>query len=254
MSKIFESINTFRIKHEPEILMGVGIAGLLFSTAWGIKATIKATKICEHKKLDENKDRLTAKEVIKATWKLYIPVAVGIIVSVPCIIAGNRVSTKRTAIMAAAYTLSKTALDEYQNKTRELFGEDKEKEIKDALVKDRAKQIESKEVILYGDGDQLFLEPLTGRYFKSTWNDIQKACNDLNEKALNSSFGMYTLDDWFDEIGLESTTVGQILGWSTGYSGTSSGLMRIHMTTAKTKDDKPCGAICYDVGPYDISR
>ena len=130
----------------------------------------------------------------------------------------------------------------------------RKKEIKDAIVKDRAKQIESKEVILYGDGDQLFLEPLTGRYFKSTWNDIQKACNDLNEKALNSSFGMYTLDDWFDEIGLESTTVGQILGWSTGYSGTSSGLMRIHMTTAKTKDDKPCGAICYDVGPYDISR
>ena len=252
MGKIFESINNFRVKHEPEILMGVGIAGLLFSTVWAVKATVKATKICEKKKVEENKEHLTFKEVFKATWKLYLPVAIGAVVSVPCIIAGNRISTKRTAVMAAAYTLSKTALDEYQNKTKELIGEKKEKEIRDEVVKDKAKEIESKEIILSSDGDQLFLEPLTGRYFKSNWNAIQKACNDLNEKALGGSSGAYSLDDWFECLGLESTEIGQILGWSTPYYGNSHGLMRIHMTTSKTKDNKPCGAICYDVEPYDI--
>lgn len=254
MPKMIDNLNNFRIKHEPEILMGTGIAGLLFTTAWAIKATIKATKICEQKKIDENKEKLTFKEVLKATWKLYLPVAIGAAVSVPCIIAGNRVATKRTAAIAAAYTISKTALDEYQIKTREIIGEKKEQQIRDEVVKEKAKQIDSKEVILIGDGEQLFLETLTGRYFKSTWNEIQKACNDLNERAIGSTTGSYTLDDWFNMLGLESTTAGQILGWATTSYGNSAGLMRIHMTTAKTKDDRPCGAICYDVEPYSLGR
>lgn len=254
MAQTFDTLNNFRVKHQPEILMGMGIAGLLFSTAWAIKATIRATKICERKKLEENKNSLTFKEIFMETWKLYLPVAIGTIVSIPCIIAGNRISTKRTAVMAAAYTLSKTALDEYQNKTKELIGEKKEKEIRDEVVKDKAKRIESREVILSEDGEQLFLEPLTGRYFKSNWNQIQKSCNDLNEKALASSCGSYSLNEWFDSLGLDSTDVGQILGWATPYYGNSVGLMKIHMTTSKTKDNKPCGAICYDAEPYDIRQ
>lgn len=255
MPKLLENLNNFRVKHEPEILMGTGIAGLLVSTGLAVRATIKATKVCEKKKFEENKNKLTFKEVFKSTWKFYVPTAVGIIVSVPCIIAGNRVSTKRTAVMAAAYTLSKSALDEYQAKTKELVGEKKEQEIREEVVKEKAKQIESKEIILSGDDDlQLFLEPITGRYFKSTWNTIKEACNDLNERALGSSTGWYSLDDWFYKLGLESTMAGQLLGWGTPFYGNSAGLMKIHMTTAKTKDNKACGAICYDVEPYSLGK
>lgn len=250
--KMIESLNNFRIKHEPEILMSVGIAGLLVSTAWAVKATIKAAKICEQKKVAENKDKLSFKEIFLATWKLYLPVVISTALSVPCIIVGNRVSSRRTAALATAYTLSQTALQEYQTKTKEMIGEVKEKAIKDEIVRDKAKQIESKEVYLVGSDEQIFLEPLTGRYFKSTWNRIQKACNDINEEALGSSCGSYTLDDWFERLGLESTDLGRLLGWSTPFYGNSAGLMKIHMTTAKTKDDKPCGAICYDVNPYEL--
>lgn len=249
---LFDSINKFRTKHEPEILMGVGIAGLLFSTAWVITATVKAVKLIEKKKKELGRDKLTAKETFKIVWKLYLPVVLSTGISIPCIIAGNRISSKRTAALAAAYAFSETALHQYQNKTKELIGEDKEMEIREEVVKDSAKRIESKEIILSGSDEQLFLESLTGRYFKSTWNDIQKACNELNEEALCDSNGSYTLDDWFDKLGLESTELGALLGWALPYYGNSAGLMKIHMTTSKTKDNRPCGAICYDVEPYKI--
>ena len=246
------SINSFRTKHEPEILMSVGIAGLVFSTVWAIKATIKATKICEQKKQEINKEKLTVKEIIKITWPLYLPILISTGLSIPCIILGNRVSAKRTTALAAAYTLSQTALNEYQNKTKMLLGEAKDKEIKESIVRDKAANIDSKEIIIYDGDEQLFLETLTGRYFKSTWNKIQKACNELNENVLGSSGGYYSLDDWSEKLGLDSTNLGSLLGWSTPYYGNSNGLMKIHMTTAKTKDDKPCGAICYDVEPYNV--
>lgn len=253
-NNIFNSLNKFRVKHTPEILMSMGLAGLLFSTVWAVKVTVKATKLCEEKKITEKKDNLTFKEIFKTTWKLYLPVAISTVLSVPCIIAGNRVSSKRSAALAAAYTLSEAALQEYQIKTKEIIGEQKEQTIQEELVKDKAKLIESKEVFISENDEQLFLETITGRYFKSTWNRIQKACNDLNEDALGSTCGCYNLDDWCEKLGLDSTGAGTLLGWSVPSYGNSRGLMKIHMTTAKTKDDKACGAICYDVRPYDYNN
>ena len=113
MQNPIKFVKPFIAKHEPEILMGMGISGLIFSTAWAIRATIKATKEVENYKNSKNIDKITFKEGFKLTWKYYWPVAASIIVSVPCIIAGNRVSNRKYAALAAAYTISETALQEY---------------------------------------------------------------------------------------------------------------------------------------------
>ena len=255
MNKFFKAVNDFRVKHEPEILMAMGLSGLLFAIVWTTKATVEATHICDELKVKENKDKLTAKDVVKATWKLYLPVVISTSLAVPCIVAGNRASSKRYAALAAAYTISETALKEYQEKTKEVIGEAKEKKIQEAISTQQVaeKKVSEKEVILTGDGDQLFYEPLTGRYFKSSWNAIQKACNELNEEALGSTTGSYTLNEWLDKIGLSTTEAGELLGWCTPTFGHSKGLLKISMTTTKTQDDKPCGAIYYDVRPYNLN-
>ena len=49
------------------------------------------------------------------------------------------------------------------------------------------------------DGDYKFYEPISGRYFSSTWNKIQKAANDLNAKAIGEVTGVITLNEWFEE-------------------------------------------------------
>ena len=71
-------VKPFFKNHEPEILLSMGITGLLFSTIWGVKATVKATKI-----VMEQPTKPTTKQDIKLTWKLYVPVVLSATASKP---------------------------------------------------------------------------------------------------------------------------------------------------------------------------
>ena len=92
----FNSIKRSASKRSPEILIGLGIAGMLTTTVLAVKATPKAIKL---KELEENEkqDYLTKTEVVKATWKCYIPAAVTCTVSVACIVGASSIHNKRGA-------------------------------------------------------------------------------------------------------------------------------------------------------------
>ena len=242
-------IKPFVSKHEPEILMSMGIGGMIFSLAWGIKASFKAARAIDKYKETYGKDKLTAKETIKLTWKLYLPTVLSVAASVPCVIMSNKVSNKRYAAIATAYTISEAALQEYKDKTKEIIGEKKTKQIEESISDDRVNKTYSggNQVILTGNGDSLFYEPLSGRYFKSNWNDILKAANELNSEAITNMSGQTTLNDWFQKIGLETTEIGETLGWN--LMNNSSNLIDISISSHITKDNVPCGAIYYNRQP-----
>lgn len=242
-------IKPFVSKHEPEILMSMGIGGMIFSLAWGIKASFKAARAIDKYKETYGKDKLTAKETIKLTWKLYLPTVLSVAASVPCVIMSNKVSNKRYAAIATAYTISEAALQEYKDKTKEIIGEKKTKQIEESISDDRVTKTYSggNQVILTGNGDSLFYEPLSGRYFKSNWNDILKAANELNSEAITNMSGQTTLNDWFQKIGLETTEIGEALGWN--LMNNSSNLIDISISSHITKDNVPCGAIYYNRQP-----
>lgn len=245
---ILKTIKPFVAKHEPEILAAMGISGMIFSTFWGVKATIVAVRKLDIKKQELQKDKLTAGEVFKETWKLYLPIVVSTAISVPCIVAGNRVSTRRNAALAAAYTISETALQEYQDKTREIIGPKKEQEIHEAVSKDIIeKSYDKSQILLTGDGESLFHEPISGRYFKSNWNKILKAANELNADAITDPFGQITLTQWYNVIGLDETEMSDDMGW-TIMNGTS-GLIDIQVDSVLTPDNTPCGSIHYNNRP-----
>ena len=242
-------IKPFVSKHEPEILMSMGIGGMIFSLAWGIKASFQAARAIDKYKETYGKDKLTAKETIKLTWKLYLPTVLSVAASVPCVIMSNKVSNKRYAAIATAYTISEAALQEYKDKTKEIIGEKKTKQIEESISDDRVTKTYSggNQVILTGNGDSLFYEPLSGRYFKSNWNDILKAANELNSEAITNMSGQTTLNDWFQKIGLETTEIGETLGWN--LMNNSSNLIDISISSHITKDNVPCGAIYYNRQP-----
>ena len=242
-------IKPFVSKHEPEILMSMGIGGMIFSLAWGIKASFKAARAIDKYKETYGKDKLTAKETIKLTWKLYLPTVLSVAASVPCVIMSNKVSNKRYAAIATAYTISEAALQEYKDKTKEIIGEKKTKQIEESISDDRVTKTYygGNQVILTGNGDSLFYEPLSGRYFKSNWNDILKAANELNSEAITNMSGQTTLNDWFQKIGLETTEIGETLGWN--LMNNSSNLIDISISSHVTKDNIPCGAIYYNRQP-----
>lgn len=242
-------IKPFVSKHEPEILMSMGIGGMIFSLAWGIKASFKAARAIDKYKETYGKDKLIAKETIKLTWKLYLPTVLSVAASIPCVIMSNKVSNKRYAAIATAYTISEAALQEYKDKTKEIIGEKKTKQIEESISDDRVTKTYSggNQVILTGNGDSLFYEPLSGRYFKSNWNDILKAANELNSEAITNMSGQTTLNDWFQKIGLETTEIGETLGWN--LMNNSSNLIDISISSHVTKDNVPCGAIYYNRQP-----
>lgn len=241
-----DTLRPFLVRHEPEILMSMGIAGLLFATIWTVKATVSAVRAVDKKKEELNKDKLTFKETMGTVWKYYIPSIASTIISVPCIIAGNRVSSKRTAALAAAYTISETALQEYQAKARDVVGGKKEQEIREAVCKDRVQSTPCNTVLLTGDGDSLFFEPTSARYFKSSWSKILKAANELNAKMLGGE-DWISLTDWYIAIGLEPTSTSDELGWST--SKGRKGIIDISLNSCVAPNDQPCGAIFYDNDP-----
>lgn len=245
MQNPFKYIKPFFARHEPEILMGMGISGLIFSTVWAVRATFKASKAIKEYKESKQIEKITPKEAFKLTWRYYWPVAASTALSVPCIIVGNRVSNKRYAALATAYTISEAALQEYQDTTREIVGEKKAKQIQESID---AKQIEktykgTNQIILTGNGESLFFEPLSGRYFKSNWNEISKAANELNADALTNMSGQITLNEWFTRLGLEDTEIGDRMGWE--LNSDPHNLIDIEISSHVTKDDIPCGSISY---------
>ena len=121
-----KSVRTSIVKHSPEILMGLGIAGWMTGTVLAVKATPKAVRCIEDATYEKEGD-LTPLEIVKATWKCYIPAAVTCAAATGCLIGSCSVSTRRHAALATAYKLSETALDEYRAQVIETVGEKKEK-------------------------------------------------------------------------------------------------------------------------------
>ena len=138
-NNLFTGIKPFVAKNEPEILLGMGISGFIFSTVWGVKATSKAVRKLDLLREELGRDNLTVKEVVRETWRLYLPVALSLSLSVPCVISSNRVSNRRNAALAAAFSISEKTLYEYQEKTKEVVGNKKEQEIHEAVSADRVK-------------------------------------------------------------------------------------------------------------------
>lgn len=227
----------------PTILTGIAVTGLVSSVVLAIKATPKAM---DYVILEENLkgDDLTKKEVIQATWKCYIPTAVMSGVSIACIIGSNKVNMRRGAALASAYSLTEATLKEYQNKVVEVVGEKKAGVIKDEIAKDVVAKnpASGQEVIITGKGETLCLDVLSGRYFKSDIEKIRKAENDLNSRMLRDEF--ISLNDVYYEFGLESTKLGDEMGWHQ-----DDGLIYFEFSSQLT-DGIPCMVIDYQITPH----
>ena len=230
-------------KYSPQILTGIGIAGMIATTITAVKATPKALQLIDEREIKENK-RLSTTEVIKTTWKCYAPTAVTGTLSVACLIGASSVSLKRHAALATAYTLSETALKEYQEKTVEVVGEKKEQAIRDAIAKDKlaGNPVDDKQIVMTGSGETLCYDVLSGRYFKSNIEKIRKAINDLNRNMLSDQY--VSLNDLYYAIGLPDIKLGDALGWNI-----DKGYIEVQFGTHLATNGTPCLVLAYTVAP-----
>lgn len=246
-AKMSKDIQRTLVKHSPEILTGLGITGMITTTVMAVKATPKALDIINDMEYEKG-DILTPVEKVKATWKCYIPSAITGTLSITCLIGASSVSSKRNTVLATAYKLSESALKEYQEKVVETIGEKKEEKIRDAIAKDVIERnpVKNNEVIITDNGDTLCYDAISGRYFKSNIDKINKIVNELNRTMLGDMY--VSLNDFYYELGLKGTDLGDQLGWNI-----NRGFIDLRFSTQLSEDDTPCLVIDYSVPPrYDF--
>lgn len=240
VTKFFKGVKSAVSAHGPEILTGIGIAGMITTTVLAVKATPKALQLIEEAE-DEKQDRLTPAETVKTAWKPYIPAVVTCVASTACLVGASTVSARRNAALTAAYQLSTTALSEYKEKVVETIGEKKEKVIHDKIAQDKVEKNppSNNEIIFTGGGETLCCDALSGRYFKSDRNKIEKAINSLNYRMTSGAEMCISLNEFYDAIDLPRLDpMGDELGWRA-----DKGLIEVYYGAVLAEDSEPCMVI-----------
>lgn len=250
----FKSVRTAAKRHSPEILTGIGIAGMITTTIMAVRATPKALTLIGEREVDEDR-KLSKREVVKTTWSCYAPAAIVGGVSIACLVGSTSVNLRRNTALAAAYSCAESALREYQEKVVEVVGEKKEQTIRDAVAKERIEKhpVSDGQILYTGRGDTLCYDSWCSRYFKSDIEVIRRAVHDLNDQLRMDNY--VSLNEFYDSIGLEEAKVGDMLGWNVG-----KGYIKLAFSSVLASDltpfpDTPCLVIDFQVPPeYEYSR
>lgn len=252
-------------RHQPEFLMGFGAASMLAAIAFAIPATVAATRLVDEEKREQNRqlrvkasengcescaqiDKLPVKDVLRVTWKCYILTVASTGLGLVCLVGATTKNARRATALATACTLSETALMEYHDKVAETIGETKEHLVRDAIAKEKVEQSPpSVNTIHYtGKGTALFLDPHSRRYFEFDVGEVRTISQNLTDKLRDEMF--VTLNDMYDEFGLEQTDIGDMFGWDVD----KVRKIDIYTSAIKAPDGRPVLVLSYNAPPqYD---
>lgn len=234
LNQIVKDVSKAMKRHSPEILTGIGVAGMIATTVMAVKATPKAVMLVNEREVELGVEKLPRKEVVRTTWKCYIPAAVTGVMSIGCIVGASSVNARRNAALMTAYTISETALKEYKDKVIETIGEKKEKEVRDAIAKDQIAKnpVSRNDVIVTQKGNSLCYDAFSGRYFYSDIEKIKRTENEFNRRLLQEDY--LSLNEFYYELGLQGTYIGDRLAWRA-----DRGLVETNFSAQLAEDGTP---------------
>ena len=243
-SLFFKSVGKVR-RFSPQILMGVGVAGVVTAGVLACRATLKLNDIVEEAngdiaevkgkrdrdefetETDFNKALTLAytKRAVKVT-KNYVPALSVFTVSLGCILGSHGIMNQRNVAMAAAVKAGESAFAEYRKRVADEFGDEKENQLRFGLVEKEIPEFDEKGKQV-GSHKTLEVENNAGysgyaRVFEKTnemWSNVpgqnqltlSNQQNWLNER-LNAR-GYVFLNDVYKCLGFPATPAGQITGW-----------------------------------------
>ncbi len=249
--KIPQFIHTLRKYGEdnaPAILTGMGITGTFVTAYFAADGAFKSAEDIRVAQAVEDANEkshpLTNKEKFQLTWQNYIPAAGAGCVTVGCIYYANRISSKRLAALAAAYTIAEKANSEYKEKVLEMLGKDKEEKVRAQVQQDRIDrnpdldgQIDSE----LEDGLVRCKDAWSGRYFRSTMEDMKEAQNYINYQVINHGYA--SLTDLYMYMDLEKTKESDEVGWN------SNELLEMTFTSNLDSKKRPVLVMDFGVAP-----
>lgn len=212
-------------RYAPEILTGVSVIGLAgtayltgragFKSGLVVMADASARLDMADPDSTEDVQFMVAKDIVKETWKFYIPaISVGLITAV-AIVGSNRISAQRNVALISAAAIGERAFQEYRDKVAEATSKPKEQKLRDDINQDHVVQKKDefdKLVMHVGEGDVLCLESYTQRPFISSAEKIHRAENDFNRNVLHDGYGSH--NEFMSALGLPYAPAGEAVGWN----------------------------------------
>lgn len=232
----------------PAILTALGVTGLVTTAVLTGRASFKAAEIMavrHHELVDSEFEPLPFVEKMKVVgpelYKHYIPAVGTGALSIACIIASNRVSGRRAAALASAYSISQEGFAEYKKYVHKHLGDKKTEDLNKTIAQERVKNNPPAEIYVVNEGEVLVMDTHSGRYFKSTMETLKKAQNDTNYQIISSDYA--SLTDFWDRVGLAKTAESDEIGWNTDAK------LEVEYGSAITEDGKPCITIGFQTIP-----
>lgn len=243
-------------RYAPEILTGVGVVGVVVSTVFACKATLKVIAVIDEAKADvesihetrENRPERYSEDDSKkdlaqvytrsavAVIKLYGPSVVLGAFSIACILGGQRILRKENAALTMAYAGLAESFKKYRERVRAEQGVEKDRQFLHGLKKE--------EILIQDENgvttvqDVMTLEnPNDLSIYARMFGDGNRNCSHNSEMNLvflrqQQNFandmlkarGHLFLNEVYDMLGFERTDAGQFVGWVHGF-GTGDGFV-----------------------------
>ena len=237
-------------KNSPEIMLGLGVAGVVVGTVLACKATLKAEEILSEArdnldKIDQVKNMsgvtYSDEDAKKDTAIVYVQTGVKLIsaygpailvtaVSIGLILQSHNLLTKRNAALVAAYKLVDSAFKEYRKRVVEEYGEEADQklrfgqhEVEITKLDGKGKEKKSIKKVL-GTND---ISPYAFVFSEET-STMFKRNYDMNHFMLRSSEhyandilrirGHLFLNEVLDSLGMTRTKAGAVVGWVYGHN------------------------------------
>lgn len=132
---------SFTKQNSAFILSILGVVGVVTTSIMAARAAPKAEKRISAAK-EEKGEELTKCEKIKETLPVYAP-AIGIGTgTIFCVLGAQILNSRQQASLVSAYALVDQARKDYRRKAIELYGEETDRKITDAIAAEKAEKME----------------------------------------------------------------------------------------------------------------
>lgn len=193
----WKTIGATITKNAPSILTGIGVGGFVTATVMAVKATPKyqeERKIynCDYmigkdgeKTYAPRETPLEFKDEAIIVAKHFWPEAIIIAGSMACVLFANKLNLQRQAALAAACSISETALKNYKNKAIEVLGPKEEQKqiankVKEDIVDSRKEEILANKGLYPMDVIPM-IDEYSGTMFYLSPEDVRQASRRFNQ-------------------------------------------------------------------------
>lgn len=210
-------MNLARTKFEqgkPEILTGVGIGGVLISTYFFIKGTIRAVRKVDAKKEELGVDKLDVKDIIAVCWMDYLFPVTTLGASIGMIVKSDSIKAEQTGELVSMAMLSRSVNEGYRKAVKEVVTDKEKEEIEERESRNTEEIVGNTKIEPYttGNGNTLFIESLNGTVFRSSKQAVYDAFARAERQIRD--FDYISINDLRDELDLRGVACGEILGYN----------------------------------------